>query len=190
MTTHAAYIELDEGAAPATPAAGRVRVYAKADGSTYQKDDAGLETGLAGGSSGGTYAAWTPTLTADGGNPNIGSTGTATGRYTQIGKLVHAYGRIVFAGAGISGGTGEWEIALPVAASSNAFPGNSTIYGTAILYDDSTATFQLAAVYALDAGECRIALNKVGAPLTAQGTAPWTWAASDQLILELTYEAA
>jgi hypothetical protein len=35
-----------EGAAPATPAAGTVVVYAKADGQMYSKDDAGVETAL------------------------------------------------------------------------------------------------------------------------------------------------
>jgi hypothetical protein len=48
MATSAAYIDLDEGAAPSTPASGQVRIYAKTDGSAYQKDDAGTETGLAG----------------------------------------------------------------------------------------------------------------------------------------------
>ena len=140
--------------------------------------------------SGGTYTAWTPTLTADGGNPNLGTTGTATGRYTQHGKTVHAYGRIAFGGTGVTAGSGEYEIALPVAASTDAFPPQATVYGTAVLFDNSATTFQVAAVYGLDANECRIALNKVGAPLTASNVAPWTWAASDQIILNLTYEAA
>lgn len=52
MATTAAYIDLGEGAAPATPGAGKVRIYAKTDGSAYQKDDAGTETGLAGGGGG------------------------------------------------------------------------------------------------------------------------------------------
>lgn len=47
----ATYLDFAEAAAPATPAANKVRIYAKADGSLYQKDDAGLETGLAGGGS-------------------------------------------------------------------------------------------------------------------------------------------
>lgn len=47
MATSAAWIDLDEAAAPATPATGKVRIYAKTDGSAYQKDDAGTETGLA-----------------------------------------------------------------------------------------------------------------------------------------------
>lgn len=42
-------LTFEEGAAPATPASGEVVLYAKTDGSLYQKDDAGTETGLAGG---------------------------------------------------------------------------------------------------------------------------------------------
>lgn len=43
---------LAEGAAPATPSSGQVKVYAKADGLVYSKDDAGTETPLGGGGSG------------------------------------------------------------------------------------------------------------------------------------------
>jgi len=47
-------ITLPEGAAAATPSAGKVTLYAKADGNLYQKDDAGTETqlGVSGGGSG------------------------------------------------------------------------------------------------------------------------------------------
>ena len=41
-----------EGDAPGTPASGRVRLYAKADGKMYSKDDTGVEAALGGGSSG------------------------------------------------------------------------------------------------------------------------------------------
>lgn len=47
------YLDFAEGAAPATPAGGKVRIYAKSDGNLYQKDDAGTETSLAGGGGGG-----------------------------------------------------------------------------------------------------------------------------------------
>jgi hypothetical protein len=50
------YFDLPEGSAPATPASGKVRLYAKTDGSLYQKDDAGTETVLAGGGGGGGLA--------------------------------------------------------------------------------------------------------------------------------------
>lgn len=39
------YLDAVEAAAPATPASGRVRIYAKADGRVYSKDDAGVEYG-------------------------------------------------------------------------------------------------------------------------------------------------
>ena len=41
------HLEFAEAAAPATPASGIVRIYAKTDGILYQKDDAGTETALA-----------------------------------------------------------------------------------------------------------------------------------------------
>lgn len=43
---------ISEGGSTATPAAGRVTVYAKADGLLYSKDDAGVETLVSGGSGG------------------------------------------------------------------------------------------------------------------------------------------
>lgn len=46
------YLEFAEAAAPGTPASGIVRIYSKADGSMYQKDDAGTETSLSAGASG------------------------------------------------------------------------------------------------------------------------------------------
>lgn len=55
------YVDFAEGAAPGTPASGKARLYVKADGLFYGKDDAGAETALSGGGSGGsaagTYAA-------------------------------------------------------------------------------------------------------------------------------------
>ena len=44
---------LSEGAAPATPSANQVKLYAKSDGLLYSKDDAGTETLVSGGAGGG-----------------------------------------------------------------------------------------------------------------------------------------
>lgn len=60
----ATYLDFSEAAAPGTPASGKVRLYAKTDGSLYQKDDAGTETGLAGG--GGSGASWTEGINESG----------------------------------------------------------------------------------------------------------------------------
>lgn len=46
-------IDFAEGVAPGTPGAGKVSLYAKADGLLYSKDDAGAETALGGGGGGG-----------------------------------------------------------------------------------------------------------------------------------------
>jgi hypothetical protein len=50
MATEATKIPFVEAAAPATPAASRVVVYAKTDGLMYSKDDAGTETAMSDGS--------------------------------------------------------------------------------------------------------------------------------------------
>jgi hypothetical protein len=47
---------LEEGAAPATPSSGEVKLYAKTDGLLYSKDDAGTETLVSGGAGGGSGA--------------------------------------------------------------------------------------------------------------------------------------
>ena len=44
---------LSEGAAPAPPSSGQVKLYAKTDGLLYSKDDAGAETLVSGGTGGG-----------------------------------------------------------------------------------------------------------------------------------------
>jgi hypothetical protein len=99
MATSAAYIDLDEGAAPATPATGKVRVYAKTDGSAYQKDDAGTETGLAGGGGG---AVATDAIFDAAGDLVVGS-GANTATRLALGNVGGLLGRINGVVAWISG---------------------------------------------------------------------------------------
>lgn len=54
---------LTKGAAPATPDAGTVKVYAKTDGAVYAMDDTGAETPLGGGGGGGGGVAPVVTVT-------------------------------------------------------------------------------------------------------------------------------
>lgn len=55
---------MDEGAAPSTPAATNVAIYAKADGLIYSKDDAGTETLMSSGSAAGVGNLWTMSKSA------------------------------------------------------------------------------------------------------------------------------
>lgn len=179
-------ILITEGTEPSAPAAGKQRLYIDSTSHHLMRtNSSGTETDLEA-ASGGTYSAFTPTLTADGGNPNLGSTGSATGRYTQFGKMVHAYGTIVFGGTGVAAGSGAYEIAYPVAPAT----GSDGIVGTAILFD-SSATFRgVAAVYSLDTGEFRFVLGNGTATGLVTNSVPWTWAADDFIRFGLTYEAA
>ena len=95
------YLEFAEAAAPSTPASGIVRIYAKTDGSLYQRDDAGTETGLAGGSSGtivsdrkvitaGDYTSKNSTTFVDLDTTNLAITLTTGARPVQIGVVCTA----------------------------------------------------------------------------------------------------
>ena len=106
------YFDINEEAAPGTPSAGRLRVYAKSDAKLYTKDDAGVEQQIGAGGSGGgvnyianplfadgtvtgwaTYADAAATTPVDGtgGSPNVTFTaqsgslvrGTFSGRLTK-----------------------------------------------------------------------------------------------------------
>lgn len=62
----------------------------------------------------GAWTAWTPVLTASTTNPNIGTTGTKSGRYCQIGKMVFWSALFQTNGTGISAGTGNYNLTVPV----------------------------------------------------------------------------
>lgn len=82
---------LTKGAAPATPDAGTVKVYAKADGLVYAMDDTGAETPLGGGG---------------GGIPDAPSDGST-------------YGRKDGAWAVVAGGGGSGDVVGPASAANN-----------------------------------------------------------------------
>lgn len=80
------WMDFNEGAAPATPPAGAVRIYPKADGLMYQKDDAGVETALAGGGGGAPDSADYWVETANGSlsaEVVVGTTGITTAAYAS-----------------------------------------------------------------------------------------------------------
>lgn len=61
----------------------------------------------------GDVTAYTPTLTTSGTQPNLGSTGAATGKYVRNGMQLAVYFDLLFGGSGITGGTQTWVIGLP-----------------------------------------------------------------------------
>lgn len=90
----------------------------------------------------GPWTAYTPVITGSGSNPNIGSTGTITGRYVQIGKTVHFEAQITVGGSGISAGSGNYSITLPVTAESTFITANAYKFvGQANIFNSPSTNF-------------------------------------------------
>ena len=131
------------------------------------------------------WTSYTPTLTASTTNP---TNWTQSGYYCRAGKLVIA--RILLeAGGTMTAGSGNYRVALPVTAAS----GQDRVPMPANLYDNSTGArcLPVAVMVATTYLEFRYPTTW---PATGNqavtNTAPWPWAASDQINVNLVYEAA
>lgn len=134
------------------------------------------------------YTTYTPTWSSDGTAPVIGNA-AVTARYAQVGKLVHAYGKIVF-GSTSTFGTGNYFFALPVAASANAL--SALLGGTVALIDSSAAAFgtaicQLSSATVFD---IKLGATYLGSQNLVAASFPWAWAVSDTVNWNIAYEAA
>jgi hypothetical protein len=136
----------------------------------------------------GTGPAWTsytPAMTASTTNPNIGSTGTAQGRYMQIGKLVHFYATITPGGTGIAGGSGGYAISLPVTARTTV-----TQRGSIYLFD-SSAGLAFHGTFSIGSTTIALAVQGTGQNESlVSGTAPFSISSGDTYHAFATYEAA
>ena len=148
----------------------------------------------------GAWATYTPTLTASGTDPTLSddASHTATGAWTQMGKTVIGWVRIVFGTSGVAAGSGNYYVGLPVAGSTVAVAEPA---GTGYVLDASanflveTASAGRIAVAAGGGGDDVLVLLRDGGAFLS-GTAlvsaavPWTWADSDQVVINFAYEAA
>lgn len=137
--------------------------------------------------SGGSWGTYTPALTASTTNPNLGSTGTASGLYFQLGKMVLFVAEFKFNGSGVSVGSGTFAISLPVAADSSMssylfFPGHVTSV------DDSAATTQVGT--AIWATSTTINMLRHGTTQFYSSSVPQGWAAGDRLSVFGFFRAA
>lgn len=138
--------------------------------------------------SGGSSSSWawqtyTPTYSGiSGGTTNFA-------KYLQIGKTVHFRVKYTLAGAGVSGDT---RVSLPVTANSDY-----TTYmfiGTGDAFDSSTSTHYPGVVGLQSTTSASLTYINVGGTYalwaTATATIPITWATSDYIFWQGTYEAA
>lgn len=131
------------------------------------------------------WTSYTPSLTASTTNPNLGSTGSTSGAYMQIGKMVYGRAKFTFGGTGISAGSGVYYLSLPI---SSAVAGWTI--GVAFAQDDSTGARQVLTCWLNNSSRIEFMYDGASGYPGATATAPWVWAANDFLACEFTYEAA
>lgn len=126
----------------------------------------------------GAWSNYTPSWTAASVNPAIGN-GTITGRYIQIGKIVHFYAKLIM-GSTSTYGTGQWYVSLPVqAAATTTFgPMASRIFDNGVANRSATAF--------IFTGELKVAIVQNSTDVTSTSQ---TWGAADELEISGTYEA-
>lgn len=128
---------------------------------------------------------WTPTLSATTTPPNLGATPTKFGDFLYHGGWVKARFLLAFGGAGLSAGSGIYEMgSLPFAAEI-ASVGGSVPVGQVHLRDVGTASKYWTCVMMLS-GVIRFSDDN-GVEVT--NAAPWTWASGDSMRGELYYKA-
>jgi hypothetical protein len=129
---------------------------------------------------GGAWSSYTPTLT----NITLGTGGTVTARYEQIGKLVFVQIQIILGSSGAAV-TGTVAISLPVTARATL----PVYWGSGIVVDTSAGTGQRA-VGILGASTTTINLVNGLTGGSVGTTNPFTWDNTDQFRLAFFYEAA
>ena len=130
------------------------------------------------------YASYTPTWASSGTAPVIGN-GVFVAQWLQIGKLVHFFGTVTF-GSSSTFGSGTYTFTLPVTASV------LNPAGGVFLFDSSASNYALATAFLTSSTAFQITYGAtyLGALTHVGASAPWTWATSDQIGWNLTYEAA
>ncbi len=129
----------------------------------------------------GAWTSFTPTL----GNLTVGSGGSITGAYIQLGKTVHFRIRVIM---GNSPTVGAVNFTLPITMK------DATVMNATVFYTDSGSGFpfgfcdvvksSLHYLYALNTGGSWGGANYLGS------TTPMTWAVNDEIQIAGTYEAA
>lgn len=129
------------------------------------------------------WASYDPTLA----NLTIGN-GTKTFAYQQIGKTVHVRGKIVFGSTtSVSGAIG---FTVPVTANTNVV--GQSFLGVRLL-DSGTNSFNGIGYHSTTSYVDLFAISASGTYagwIATSSTVPYTWANTDEIYVNFTYEAA
>lgn len=140
------------------------------------------------------WRTYTPALTASSVNPNIGTTGSALGRYTRNGDTVTTWGSITFGGAGIAAGTGNYRISVPFPRTS-ADAGTNIVLGSCAV-SNGAASWGFFTAVIIAAGNSYFEIYyqatwPTGAITAVTQAAPWAWNTAGMLLAwSVQYEAS
>jgi hypothetical protein len=142
----------------------------------------------------GTY---TPVLTATGGTPNLGSTGTADGTWWRSGHWLQVFARFLFSGTGIAtGGGGVFHVSLPFQpdlslVDANPFDSTSLNVGYGWIRDSSAGSNTRIVTVQLRqfdvTGLIHAQMRQPGLGSGVSGTSPFTVADNDRIGLNFAY---
>jgi hypothetical protein len=135
---------------------------------------------------------YTPALTATTTNPNLGADGTAAGLWARIGpNVIQGEARFLFSGAGVSAGSGAFEISLPAPAdlslhATSTTPSGASIVGSGYITDADTAANASSTMPYLIAAS-RVRISRQGSLSGVAATLPFTWATGDRISIQFSY---
>lgn len=131
------------------------------------------------------WTSWSPSWTAVTTNPAIGN-GTISGAYMQAGKLVHFWAEITM-GSTTTFGSGGWQLNLPVSEAAHRWGFQGLLRDTSASSDFTFIGSRTGASLLSLRCDPTTAGNAIR---NVTDTVPFTWASTDVLFLQGTYEAA
>lgn len=134
---------------------------------------------------GSSWATYTPAWTSSGTAPAIGN-GTLSGRYTRQGKSVTFHAGFT-AGTTTTFGTGGYSLSLPFQA---AAVGVECFIPLRTLDASGPTAYMGLALIQSNATTCLLHVQNGANFVSCSGTAPFTYATSDYIRVQGTYEAA
>lgn len=152
-------------------------------------DNTNISSGaaIAGSKIGATYTDYSASLswTTTGSAPGLGNA-LVVARYTQVGKIVHYYGLVTF-GSTSTFGSGGWSFSLPV----NSHMASARGFGITEFFHNGTGAQAMGWVdISSTALSPAFSTTYLGTGANFTATTPWTWATSDFVSWNVTYEAA
>jgi hypothetical protein len=138
--------------------------------------------------------AYAAALTATTTNPNLGADGTSVGSYHRNGHSIIGFAQFFFSGAGLSAGSGAYQISLPFNADTSIMVASTTVgagaqIGTGFLRDsDTSANHTIVNVQLASASVVRLIRSASNAAIT-NAFPPIAWATGDRISINFSYVA-